>query len=102
MEKTQMLEQTRKLAQITPGKAIVFGIGALLLAPTVISLLKPVAKATIKTGVVLYEKTKSSLAETAEVLGDIVAEAKAEVIAERDHQVALPSGVNSEPSLRDS
>jgi hypothetical protein len=98
MEKTQMLEQTRKLAQITPGKAIVFGIGALLLAPTVISLLKPVAKATI----VLYEKTKSSLAETAEVLGDIVAEAKAEVIAERDHQVVLPSGVNSEPSLRDS
>jgi hypothetical protein len=102
MEKTQMLEQTRRLAQITPGKAIVFGVGALLLAPTVISLLKPVAKATIKTGVVLYEKTKGSLAEAGEVLGDIVAEAKAEVMAEQNPQGVLPSTVNSEPSLRDS
>jgi hypothetical protein len=102
MEKTQMLEQTRRLAQITPGKAIVFGVGALLLAPTVISLLKPVAKATIKTGVVLYEKTKGSLAEAGEVLGDIVAEAKAEVMAEQNPPAVLPSTVNSEPSLRDS
>jgi hypothetical protein len=102
MEKTQMLEQTRRIAQITPGKAIVFGVGALLLAPTVISLLKPVAKATIKTGVVLYEKTKGSLAEAGEVLGDIVAEAKAEVMAEQNPQGVLPSTVNSEPSLRDS
>lgn len=102
MEKTQMLEQTRRLAQISPGKAIVFGVGALLLAPTVISLLKPVAKATIKTGVVLYEKTKGSLAEAGEVLGDIVAEAKAEVVAERDHQGILPSGVNSEAPMGDS
>jgi hypothetical protein len=102
MEKTQMLEQTRRLAQITPGKAIVFGVGALLLAPTVVSLLKPVAKATIKTGVVLYEKTKGSLAEAGEVLGDIVAEAKAEVMAEQNSQAVLPSTINSEPSLRDS
>jgi hypothetical protein len=72
------------------------------LAPTVISLLKPVAKATIKTGVVLYEKTKGSLAEAGEVLGDIVAEAKAEVMAEQNPQGVLPSTVNSEPSLRDS
>jgi len=102
MEKTQMLEQTRRLAHITPGKAIVFGVGALLLAPTVLSLLKPVAKATIKTGVVLYEKTKGSVAEAGEVLGDIVAEAKAEVMAERDYQATLPNTINSEPSLRDS
>ncbi|MCW6037806.1 DUF5132 domain-containing protein [Spirulina subsalsa FACHB-351] len=79
-----MLEQARHIYQRTsPAKAIALGIGAVILAPTVASLLKPVAKATIKTGLVLYDKTKGTIAEAGEVLGDIVAEAKAEVVAEQ-------------------
>jgi hypothetical protein len=58
-------------------------VGAVVLAPTVLPLLKPVAKATIKTGVTLYEKTKGAIAETGEVIGDLVAEAKAEAMAEQ-------------------
>lgn len=78
-----MLEQAKHIYQNTsPVKAIALGVGAVILAPTVFSLLKPVAKASIKAGLVLYDKTKGTLAEAGEVLGDIVAEAKAEVIAE--------------------
>ena len=39
----------------------------------------------------LYEKTKGTLAEVGEVMADIVAEAKAEVIAEQAKKVALPA-----------
>lgn len=68
--------------RVSPSQAVVIGLGTIVLAPTVLSLLKPVAKATLKTGVVFYEKTKANLAETSEVIGDIIAEAKAEVIEE--------------------
>lgn len=70
-------------------KTVALGIGALILAPTVFALLKPVAKAAIKTGVVLYTKGRETLAETSEQVADLVAEAKAEVLAEQN------SGVNS-------
>lgn len=66
-----------------PATLIAFGMGAVVLGYTIISLLKPLAKATIKTGVIIYQKTKETLAETGEQLADIVAEAKAEVMAEK-------------------
>lgn len=70
--------------QNDPLKTIAIGVGAVIIAPTVASLLKPVAKATIKTGVILYQKkTKETIAETGEQLGDLVAEAQAEVLAEK-------------------
>jgi hypothetical protein len=100
--RTRMLEQTKRLYENTPAKAIVFGVGALILAPTVLSLLKPVAKATIKSGVVLYEKTKGSVAEAGEIIGDIIAEAKAEVIAERANPVSFPVPSKAEEVSRDS
>jgi Protein of unknown function (DUF5132) len=78
-----MLQQIKNMYQEQPLKMIAIGVGAVILAPTVLSILKPVAKATIKTGVILYEKTKETLAETGEQLGDLVAEVKAEVLAEQ-------------------
>ena len=62
---------------------IAIAVGAAVLTPIMLPLLKPVAKATIKSGVALFEKTKGAVAETGEFIGDIVAEAKAEVAAER-------------------
>ncbi len=68
----------------TPG--IVAGIGALVLAPIVIPAIakigKPIAKAAIKGGITLYEKCKGEVAETGEVLEDLVAEARAELADE--------------------
>ena len=68
----------------TPG--IVAGIGALVLAPIVIPTIakigKPIAKAAIKGGITLYEKSIGAVAEAGEVLEDLVAEARAELADE--------------------
>lgn len=74
---------------------ITIGVGALVLSPILFPLIKPVAKATIKSGVALFEKTKGAIAETAEVLGDIVAEAKAELASESQQKVGFNSAVYS-------
>jgi hypothetical protein len=69
------------------GTGIAIGIGALILAPTVIpavaAIVKPLAKATIKGGLILIEKGKEIAAETKEVLEDLAAEAKAELTQEQ-------------------
>ena len=86
-----MIEQIKTVYRNNNGtKTLLLAAGAILLAPTVASLLKPVAKATIKTGVVLYQKSKEALAETGEQLGDLVAEAKAEVMAGQGQQKSVP------------
>ena len=89
-----MLETLKKAYQENPNRTLAIGIGALILTPVVLPLLKPVAKATVKTGVILYQKTKGTLAEAGEVMGDIIAEAKAEVIAEQAEKNALPTSVS--------
>ncbi len=89
-----MLETLKKAYQENPNRTLAIGVGALVLTPIVIPLLKPVAKATVKTGVILYQKTKGTLAEAGEVMGDIIAEAKAEVIAEQAAKNALPTSTS--------
>lgn len=69
----------------TPG-GLVAGIGALILAPVLVPALakvgKPLAKAAIKRGILLYERSKGVLAEAGETLEDLVAEAQAELATE--------------------
>jgi hypothetical protein len=59
------------------------GIGAVVLAPAVLPALagaaKPLMKAAVKSGIILFEKGKETVAELSEVVEDIVAEAKAEM-----------------------
>lgn len=68
-----------------PGMAL--GIGAAILAPIVIPVVagvaKPLTKAAIKEGILIYEKSKEAFAEVTEVFEDIVAEAKAELAQEQ-------------------
>lgn len=84
-----LLNKARQAYHENPTRTLAIGIGAAILVPTLLPLLKPIAKATIKSGVSLYEKTKGAIAETTEVLGDIVAEAKAEVAAEQQQKASL-------------
>lgn len=68
------------------------GVAAVVLLPVLVpvaagKLGKPLAKATIKGGIVLYEKGKGVIAEVGETLEDIIAEAKAE-LAETDVEKA--------------
>lgn len=91
-----ILNQAKTLYQKSPAKAIAIGVGAVIITPIVLPLLKPVAKGAIKTGVVLYEKTKGAIAEAGEVLGDIVAEAQAEIATEQSNHKALQAEINSD------
>jgi hypothetical protein len=67
------------------GSAMAIGAGVVLLAPIVIpvvaSVLKPVAKAVIKGGLLAYENARIAVAETKETFEDIAAEARSEVAA---------------------
>lgn len=68
--------------------SLAMGAGIVLLAPIAVpiigSVLKPLAKAMIKGGLMAYETAKVSLAETRETIEDLAAEAQAEI----DHQPA--------------
>jgi F0F1-type ATP synthase membrane subunit b/b' len=59
------------------------GAGVVLLAPVVIPLvagiLRPVAKNVIKGSLLVYDKTKTTVAEAKESIEDVAAEAKAEL-----------------------
>jgi hypothetical protein len=68
-----------ELASNPNARALAIGVTAVAVTPFVLPLVKPALKATIKSGVTLYEKTKIAIAETGEVLADVAAEARAEV-----------------------
>ena len=76
------------------GGPILLGVGALILAPAIIpaaaSVVRPLAKATIKGGLVLFQKGRELIAETAEAFEDLTAEVRAELIAEQEGQAANP------------
>lgn len=71
---------------------LAIGIGVAIVGPVVLPVLagiaKPLAKGAIKSGLLLFEKGKETVAEMSEVFEDIVAEAKAEI--EEAHQQTAP------------
>ncbi|MFZ2445248.1 MAG: DUF5132 domain-containing protein [Syntrophobacteraceae bacterium] len=81
----------------TLGTGLAIGVGVLILAPVVIpavaSVVRPLAKATIKSGLILVEKTREFVAEAQETIEDMKAEAEAELAGERQRQNVVPSAV---------
>lgn len=79
------------------------GIAAIVLLPVMVpvagKVMKPIAKAAIKGGIVLYEKGKGVVAEVGETLEDLLAEAKAELAAEheKEEMPALAAEVEVSP-----
>ena len=65
------------------GKGIAIGIGAAILAPLILPPLakaaRPMARAAIKSGLLLLDKGRETVAELGEVMEDLVAEAQAEI-----------------------
>lgn len=63
--------------------SLAVGAGVVLLAPVVIpvlgSIVKPMAKAVIKGGLLAYEGAKVTIAESKETIEDLAAEAKSEI-----------------------
>jgi hypothetical protein len=72
------------LAESPAATGLAIGAGVLLLAPTLLPLIgrmvRPLAVGVIKTGMVVYNQTAATLREATE---DIVAEARAELDAQR-------------------
>jgi hypothetical protein len=78
------------------------GIAAIIMLPVLVPVVagkigKPLAKATIKGGIVLYEKGKGVIAEVGESIEDIIAEARAELAEEGAEEVAV-AGIESAAS----
>ncbi len=84
---------------------IAAGVGAVILAPVLMPAVakasKPVAKAVIKGGIIAYNKSKSAIAETGEILEDLVAEVKAD-LAEEEARSSLVSLESADTSFEDS
>jgi hypothetical protein len=58
--------------------------------PVVARAAKPLAKALVKSGIIIYEKGREAVAELGEVMEDVVAEAKAEIEQEHATPAMVP------------
>lgn len=80
---------------------ILIGVGVALAAPIVLPAaaagLRPVTKTLIKGGLYVVDSVKELMAEAGEQLSDLVAEARAEKVAEAASTVAAPSA-EAQPS----
>jgi hypothetical protein len=78
------------------GTGLAIGLGALILAPAiapaVAAVLRPLAKASIKGGILLFEKAQELIAEARESVEDLAAEAHAEIVQEREQGSSQVSG----------
>jgi len=68
------------------GTGVAIGLGAIVLVPVLTPLLsavaRPLVKAGLKGGMLLFEKGKEAIAEAAEAMEDLVVEARAELAGE--------------------
>ncbi len=64
---------------------LAIGVGVAVVAPIIVPILasiaKPLTKAVIKQGLILYGKGRETLAEAQETIDDLLAEAKSEIEA---------------------
>ncbi len=78
------------------------GVAAAVLIPLALPVVarasKPFAKALIKSGLIVYEKGREAFAEVAEVVEDVVAEAKAEIEQEHAPKIAAVADVAAKPT----
>ena len=72
-------QRVAQLAADPNAKAIAIGAAAVVITPMVLPYAKPLLRGTLKSSVILFEKTRGAIAEAGELLADIAAEARAEV-----------------------
>ena len=73
-------------------KGVAIGVGVALLGlaalPTLFSMGRPFVRQALKSGLLLVEKSREVIAEAGEAFEDLVAEVRAELVAERGHFAA--------------
>ena len=72
-----ILEDALKGGNIVTGLAI--GLGAVVIAPLAIPMLRPLTKTVLKAGLVAYDQARVAMAELNEQASDLVAEARSEM-----------------------
>ena len=81
-------------------KGLAIGLGAAILIPIILpavaAVARPLARAAIKTGIMMFEKSRETVAEMSEVVEDLIAEAKAEI--EESHLVQGTGEIVAEAS----
>jgi len=81
--------------KVSTGLAI--GLGAVILlpvaAPVIAAVTKPLVKAGMKGGMILFQKGKEAIAEASEVLEDMVMEAQAELSKGEDRVNSVASSI---------
>ena len=81
------------------GTGLAIGIGVLILAPVVApalaAVVRPIAKASIKSGMILFERAVELIAEAKESVEDLAAEAQAELTQERQARTGTEEGANA-------
>ena len=88
------------------GKGLAIGIGAAILVPVAFAVLsgaaRPVARAAVKSGILLYEKGREKAAEFGEVMDDLAAEARAEIEQSHAANVAASAVYEGEEAVVES
>ena len=82
-------------------RGVALGVSAALVAaaaiPIIVTATRPLARAALKSGLLVYEKGREALAEAEEQFEDLVAEVRAEMAAQREDFVeAKPESPQSE------
>lgn len=72
-----MLEDAFKGGNIATGLAV--GIGAAVLIPLAMPILRPISKVAVKAGLSVYDQGRVAFSELSERTNDLVAEARAEM-----------------------
>ena len=80
---------------------VLVGVGVALVAPVVVPALaagmRPLAKAVLKGGIMVYDKGAEVLAEAGEQLSDLVAEVRSEIEATTAADAAASAATNGNP-----
>jgi hypothetical protein len=92
------------------GKGLALGITAVVLAPIILPVVtraaRPLAHAAIKAGMIFYERGREAVAEAQEVLEDVIAEVRAELVQGGDQAestiVEFQSEADSSPASAES
>ena len=93
-----ILEDVFKGGNIATGLA--FGVGAAILAPLAVTVLRPVSKAVLKAGVIAYDQGRGAVAEMNEMTADLVAEARSELAETNRDETNGDNGGRSETGAR--
>ncbi len=84
-------------------KRMAIGLSVSILLPVVVSLLAPVvrplARSTLKAGIIAYEKGRETVAEIGEVIDDLVAEVQEELQEARGEDVVA---IEAEPATNEA